>query len=272
MTSEDLAAARERLGMNPGELADELAVAEAEVRGWEAGTVRIPRRVAGDVAFRVAVAEQDAALRDAGLPDCPWVVEWDAEPDAPTPEAEVARLERFDEHAAACAVCLARERYAEEHLPPLPSPPMPAGMRFWMAAALTLERLPAWARPAAAGAALLFAISAIRAVFLLPRLVRDPRGAGTVVAALAAASAAGAAGGLVYSAVRPAFRRLGRPGDYLTGVVCVTAYLGSLAAVAPVAFGEPMAETRSDWMVLLAVCVFFGLVVGHSWFRSPPQP
>jgi hypothetical protein len=63
------------------------------------------------------------------------------------------------------------------------------------------------------------------------------------------------------------FRRLGRPGDYLTGIVCVVAYVVSIAVVAPVAFGETLAETKDDWLAMLVISTFFGLIVGHTWFR-----
>jgi hypothetical protein len=86
--------------------------------------------------------------------------------------------------------------------------------------------------------------------------------------ALVMATAAGAMGGLAYSAVRAPFRRLGAAGDYLTGVVVVLTYMLSLAAVAPIAFGETMIEQRSDLVIFAVISVIFGLVMGRTWFRS----
>ena len=57
-------------------------------------------------------------------------------------------------------------------------------------------------------------------------------------------------------------------GAYLTGIVCVFAYMGALLIAAPVAFGEPLVEERSDLVVFVVVSLFFGLIMGHSWFRG----
>ena len=81
-----------------------------------------------------------------------------------------------------------------------------------------------------------------------------------------AASGAGAGGGLAFSLTHPTLKRLGNVGNYLTGVVCVGAYMGALLLAAPVAFGEPLAGSRSDAVVVALVYVAFGLVVGRSWF------
>ena len=108
----------------------------------------------------------------------------------------------------------------------------------------------------------------MRIGFALPFVVTRPRLlAGAIVAVLAAAGA-GAAGGLAYSATRPILRRLGRPGDYLSGIVCVSSYMGAVALVAPIAFGESPIEDRTDLLVFAVVSVGFGLLVGHSWFKE----
>ena len=81
-----------------------------------------------------------------------------------------------------------------------------------------------------------------------------------------AAAGAGAAAGLAYSLVRPTLRTRGVVGAYLTGIVCVFAYMGALAiAVSDIG----MFEDRSGVVIFTLVSLFFGLVMGHTWFRDP---
>lgn len=86
--------------------------------------------------------------------------------------------------------------------------------------------------------------------------------------AVLAAATAGAVGGLAYSLTRPFLTRLATAGDYLTGVVCVGAYLGALCALAPIAFGESITKQRSDLVILGVISLVFGLLMGHRWFRD----
>jgi drug/metabolite transporter (DMT)-like permease len=86
--------------------------------------------------------------------------------------------------------------------------------------------------------------------------------------ALAAAALGGAAWGVAYSLTRPTLRKLGTLGAYLTGVVCVIAYGGSLVAVAPIAFGETLIEDRVGLFAFLVMAVLFGLIIGHQLFRD----
>jgi hypothetical protein len=72
----------------------------------------------------------------------------------------------------------------------------------------------------------------------------------------------------MYAGVRGPLRRLGRVGAYLTGMLCVWTYLGALAAVAPIAFGEPMIEDGASVVIFLIAGAFFGLLVGHWWLRD----
>jgi drug/metabolite transporter (DMT)-like permease len=120
------------------------------------------------------------------------------------------------------------------------------------------------------GAVLLAVLVLLRVVFSLPRLINAPSELAAAGLALIAAAAAGAIGGFAYSLTRPAFKRLGRPGDYLTGIVCVFAYVGSIALVAPFAFGERIVEDRAGWVLMAIVSVVLGLFIGHSWFRPEP--
>jgi Mn2+/Fe2+ NRAMP family transporter len=75
------------------------------------------------------------------------------------------------------------------------------------------------------------------------------------------ASGAGAVGGLTYSLTRPTLERLGWPGDYLAGIVCVAAYFGAIAAVAPL-FGEPIIDDLPGLVIFAFCAVLFGILVG----------
>jgi hypothetical protein len=54
----------------------------------------------------------------------------------------------------------------------------------------------------------------------------------------------------------------------MSGVVCVCAYVGFLALASPLAFGKALIESRSELVIFAIVSVFFGLVMGHSWFAA----
>lgn len=262
----EVRAARERMALSHAQLAVHLGLTEAQVRAWEAGTTTPPRGAGQNLAHLLASHEQNAAIEAAGLPACTWEPESDASSLADF-DGVSAMLKRIEQHAADCPVCQARERYIREHCPALPEPYKPPLTRLvlWIAR----HPLPRWLRPAALGAAALFLIVAARMLFTVVGYTLGGKfpGFGGMLPALLAATGAGAFGGLAYSAVRPTLRRLGRPGDYLTGIVCVTGYMAALAVVAPIAFGEEIAETKADWAIMLAFSVFFGLVVGYSWFR-----
>jgi hypothetical protein len=133
-----------------------------------------------------------------------------------------------------------------------------------------LDQLPAWARPAVLGAGIVSAIVALRLIFSFPALATHPGLLAEALGALLIAAAAGAFGGFAFSLTRPGFLRLGRIGDYLSGVVCVFAYVGALVLAAPYAFGDPIVTRASDWMTVGVVAVIFGLVIGHSWLRQRP--
>jgi hypothetical protein len=131
---------------------------------------------------------------------------------------------------------------------------------------VTPDIVRAWARPAAIGAIALSGITMVRALFALPLLMSHSEKVGEAPVAVVAPAAAGAAGGAVYSLTRPTLRKLGRPGGYLTGIVCVYAYMGALALAAPYAFGEKVINDRTDLAAFAIISAFFGLLVGHSRF------
>ena len=126
-----------------------------------------------------------------------------------------------------------------------------------------ISLVPSWLRPAVVGAVLLGGIVLVRILVSLGSI----RGTVTsAAAAVGAAAGAGGAGGLAYSLTRPTLRKLGRPGDYVTGVVTVAAYMGALAVAAPYAFGESLIKDRTELSGYAVVSVVFGLLIGHKWF------
>lgn len=268
MTPTDVRRARQRLALSQPELAAELGVSSKDVQDWELGTRRIPRVSAQELAWRLAYAEQQEALATSGLPECTWVQAWDDRVANLEPNKHPEEFEALNGHVDTCSVCQARICYAEEHLPPLPSRPMPVLMRIFSAVASIVLRLPSWSRPAAIGAAALFGIVLVRLLFRLPFFFRQPIDGREGLIALGAATAAGAAGGTVFSLTRPIFRRLGVAGDFLTAIACVTGYMFSLALASPYAFGEPLITQPSDWIIFGVLSIFFGLVAGFGWHRA----
>lgn len=264
MTAAEFEEARKTLGWTDDEVAAELGVTTAVVRGWASGAVPVPRRHARRLVWQASIAERQAALRESGLPECSWL---NAHVEAiPADMGGVERHGRATEaHIASCEICQARDRYLAEHFGPLAPPP---GMA-WIGVFQWMSRVPSWARPAVVGAVILVGIVLVRTVFMLPALLAAPGGVGGVILAIVAAGGAGAAGGLAYSLTRPSLRKLGLPGAYLTGIVCVFAYMGTLAVAAPYAFGASIVEEPSDLAIFGIVSLFFGMVMGHSWFRDP---
>jgi hypothetical protein len=267
MTPEEFREARQVLRETDDELASTFGVTPDVIRAWSRGTVRIPRRDAQYITFRVAAAERSDALKESGLPECEWMLTNDVPFETGTAEELVREAETLERHFQACPACQAREKYVTERFGPMPSPPSAGFLRLFE----WVEHVPPIARPAAVGAALLATVVLLRVVFSLPRLLRTPSELTGAALGLVSAAAAGAIGGFAYSLTRPTFKRLGRPGDYLTGIVCVFAYLGSLAFVAPFAFGEAIVDDRGGWVIMAIAAVFFGLIIGHTWFRSEPE-
>ncbi|HJU66700.1 MAG TPA: hypothetical protein VJ650_00530 [Gemmatimonadaceae bacterium] len=264
MTAEEFTAAKRTLGETDDQLAATLGVTPHVVRGWAEGKARIPARQAKYLTFLVAAKERQVALQESGLPECDW---FRAHEDTPVPENTdelIKHAEALERHHEQCPTCQAREKYLGERFGPMPSLPTPGWVRLFE----WVERLPPVARPAALGAALLASLVLIRVIFSFPRLIKTPDALAGAGLAIVAAASAGAVGGFAYSLTRPTFKRLGRPGDYLTGIVCVFAYMGSLILAAPWAFGESIVEDRAGWVIMAIVSVVFGLVIGHTWFRS----
>lgn len=250
------------------DLAAELGVSLTQLKRWNTGAARIPRFEARLLRFMAASAVRGRALEEGGPPECAWLASFH-EADLPDDvDATLAALKGAEDHQAACPQCQARERFVAERFGPMP----PYPTKGWMTVFVAFERLPESFRPAAYGAAALAAIVSLRAVFAVPAIIAKPALAIPLLLAVLAAAAAGASGGFAFTLVRPTLKRLGRPGDYLTGIVCAGAYLTSLILVAPIAFGERLVEGPAGWTSVGIAAIFFGLVIGHSWFGPVTAP
>ncbi|HET7464291.1 MAG TPA: hypothetical protein VFJ82_23740, partial [Longimicrobium sp.] len=73
---------------------------------------------------------------------------------------------------------------------------------------------------------------------------------------------AGAAGGLAYTLTRPATRRLGTAGDYLSGIIAMASYVGFALAVIPYLGGPRMLGDVAGVVIFVFISVLFGTVVG----------
>ena len=128
------------------------------------------------------------------------------------------------------------------------------GMKF-------LEKLPRWAVPPVVGAATLFALTAVRTVFVVTASPIDAR-ALAMLAALLVSSVAGAAVGLVYVVVRPALRKLKLVGDLLTGAILGWAYLFAILLPAQFILHDEMITTTRGWMFASLYSAGLGLACG----------
>jgi hypothetical protein len=236
------------------------AVPSDAVVAWNSGR-RVPRRHRAALQWIAGIAQREAALAESGLPKCDWLSRVE-EVMPPDETASMAREAEIAAHLKGCPLCKARDEWEEERFGRIRPPPYPLWLRLF---SWIIDSPPDWARPAVIGATLLGGIAALRGVGLVllnPSLIIQ------APLAILAAAGAGAAGGLVFTATRPLLRPLGWLGDYLTGIVCVSAYMGALALAAPVAFGKPVVNGPEDMKVFAVLTVFFGLVLGHGASRD----
>jgi DNA-binding XRE family transcriptional regulator len=200
VTPDELVTARARLGSTSDQLAAELGVTPHVYEAWERGSLRMPARYDRILAFRLALADREAALEASGLPDCSWMQKWrDGALEGGSFSKHIATGRQ---HAAQCPTCQARERFVREHLPPLPEPPLPAWLVVVRRGAKWLSVRPEWARPAIVGAAAALGFSLLRVLFSLPVLVHDRNALLMAFAGVWVATAAGAVAGLLYSGVK----------------------------------------------------------------------
>jgi hypothetical protein len=210
------------------------------------------------------------ALAESGLPDCDWVVSWSEGNAELTDLEEISEsFEALNEHSETCPTCQQRSEYLAQRFPPMDPYPLGGQLGFLVKASDWLDRLPPWARPAAIGAAILAAMTLPgAAIGALVQGIDEPSMIVILPFAVLMASGAGAVGGLVYSFLGRPLRKIGRVGDYPAGIVSVLGYMGAIAIVSELLFHEPIIEGSSGLIIFLVVSVFFGLLVGHWWFRE----
>ncbi len=269
MSAEELTRARTVLGLSPGELAADIGLTEPVVRAWEDGSLRIPQHYAIQIVWRAAVAERQAALASSGLPECAWVTRW---MDSAPPLGAGAQREHLDalrRHAAVCPHCTARARFVEQNFPPMPDLPIPPTVRALRTAGSALKRLPVWLRVTVIGAMAVGVLTILRIAGLaIGGEGPSPVNAlGLLIGAIIIGAYQGAVGGITYSIVRDPLRKIGRLGDYLTGILCVWAYL--LASVLPLQLLPDRPEfAHPDQAPALALGgALVGVIIGHLWFR-----
>jgi len=203
MTASEALAARETLGLTQQDLAAETGLTPEIVADWESGRLKVPRHVAADLTWRVAQAEVIAGLAASGLPECAWFNRFDAEPMPEKTSARTAHLDRLIAHVKDCDACIARDAYVRVRFSPMPRPPRHGWMAIVIPIAERIDRLPAWAKPAATGAIFFMAYSLIKVVFMLPAIIQDPvRNIPLALMGTLASGSIGAALGFLYGRVK----------------------------------------------------------------------
>lgn len=196
----DVTAARRTLGFTPARLADVLAVPEAQVRDWERGVRRMPRRPAGVLRRMVEARERARRADRLERSSCRRADRMmDRFCQAETPAAAERWWWAHHRHAASCRRCTARAkpRSAWRRL----SAVAEHGCR---ALDTRIRRLPGRMRPPARALLMLGGSLLVREVVLLPArfLDGDARLAETAIF-LARYAVALVAGGTAYSLAGP---------------------------------------------------------------------
>ena len=272
MTGPELAERLRMAHLTADELGQRVNRHQDEVSGWLASERPLPKSLTRELDWHLAVYAREQQMRESGLPTCDWVQRHEQAP-APDIEKLEKRLIELEAHAKTCAICQEREAYAET-LPALPPMPMAPHLRLLGRLAEAVSRLPQWARPAAVGALLVGALTLFRAI-LMTVLQRAPVTLElvlTILAAIGLGAYGGLVGGVAYSLVRNPTRRLGRLGDYVTGVACVHAYLAAFGIPAALFTKEEMFRSVLGWAILLIGGSVIGLIIGHTWFRTSVAP
>lgn len=270
VTPDEVRALREQLGHSVDHFAAMMGVGPGEVRGWEAGTLRIPRSEGAWMRRMLASEARGRAAAEAGITDCAWIV---ARQDAfEAGKRTVPALRQFkadvDRHTRDCPDCLRVHEWLKTQ-PPLPPPPGDPGLRGWVDRfAGWVRTLPAPLRPPVYGAALGAVLMVFRAALLLLLKFKTSVVLGGLPLALAVGMALGALGGVTWMLAHRPLRRLGKAAPYMTGVVvavvCTLAFLvfAALLGDEMLALGTP-----SDWRPFLLLSVGGGLLLGHALLR-----
>ena len=213
--------------------------------------------------YEAEVERRQRVVDEAGLSRCEWLAARKTVSAQPGAGALMRLANEVKAHSATCPTCKARNEYARANFGPMPARPRPPeGPRGFV--------LPAWSRPPVFGATAIGAIVALRVI----GASLGPRGMpiGIGLAAIGFGMACGAAGGLVLSATRPALRKLGALGDYLSGVVAMGGYIGAALLMLSALGSKPVIKNGSDAVIFAVIIVGFGLLGAHSWRRKNRTP
>ena len=270
MTGRELAQRLEQINLSPDQLAEYLNRHQDEVERWLTAKRELPGSLTREIEWCLAVHAREEAMKASGLPPCDWMRQREF-PAADDNEGWERTLAENEAHVLECEACQRRKAFAAT-LDPLPPQPMPAHVRVLGELAELIARVPRWARPAVIGAMAVAALTLFRAILMVV-LGRAPLTLGLalmVLAAMGLGAYGGLVGGVAFYLVRDRFRRFGRLGDYLTGIACTYAYLAAFGIPAALFTDEEMFRSGLGWAILLLLGAVFGVIIGHSWFRTTP--
>lgn len=255
---------REAVGVTLEALAEYAEVEASELAEWERSG-GVPRAYRAQVKWALWAARRDVLLENSELSECEWIQK--QEDDVSDTDPKI-----IAEHLNTCEICVARSKYVEEHVGPMPA--MGSGVLMWTLA--HVDRFSGWKRSAVAGALLLLAMAGIGVVILL--------GIGLVNLDLGYILQAfglfivlvvgGAAGGITYHAASP-LRQRGGLGYYGASILTVYGYLlgvlGMITLATTVVGWEAidpelgaMLTDPVGWVVAAILGVFFGVVLGRA--------
>jgi hypothetical protein len=145
-----------------------------------------------------------------------------------------------------------------------------------------IDSLPEFWRPIVYGAGLVVLWMGMRGAFYILPIVlvyvfvtsQTPLadiGKGVIVVALAMLG--GALGGLAYSVIGQPLRRRGAFGRYLAGIVTLAPYMFVLGYILDFTKGQTLFRwpSRENVIVSVLMSIFFGVVMGRSWFANPEK-
>jgi DNA-binding XRE family transcriptional regulator len=274
MTSSEFAAARKALGLTQEEMASDLDLTPHVIAGMENGEARVPKSIAQDLEWRVALAQRDALLEASGLAECLTMKELDRSAEGKSGEELLKIGERLIAHMESCPTCKARGDYLDKYGPPMPDRPLPTLIRVVGWVQRLLNRVPEALKPpkgkkgegrrTALGIAAIFSTIAI-AIALFSAIAgivsgfhsnwwRQPLGIAIVPFGYFLAALVG---GTVYDFTRPIAHRF--IGYVLRGGLIVPAVYGSVGLVMPFFVDD---FSWSDWPGITLALAIVGAVGG----------
>lgn len=276
MTAQEFAAWRTEVGVSGDDLAKAFNVAPTLIEKWETGRVAIAQRFVDALPAVARSIQGERLIASSGLPQCS-VAEAFRErvvADEASPERMLQDARGYLTHVKTCPVCQAREQFLTERLGPSPQPDRPTGFSARIVGAIgwCMLRLPEWLRPAAGGAAILFAIVLSRLLFAVTIDLVFHHGSadwGQLALVPVVAALGGAAGGFGYTILGKPLGRVPVAGPYLAGVATIMIYVLSIMWAISVASTNPKDRFGSDTIpVAIIVAIIFGLILGPQWFAG----